>query len=90
MLMFAVAEERETELSPFKSDLKEIAKLEEKHNFLGVRFTLREGVRNSIIRAEELATHVLEIVHETIHLSEERESIPLVVKYDVFEKKEQA
>lgn len=74
--------EKDEDVLSFRQNLQEIAKLEEENNFLGVRFSLREGVRDGVFRAEDLASHVLEILQETVKLSKEIDSIPWVERYE--------
>jgi hypothetical protein len=81
-MALSTLEKDELDVLSFKQNLQEIAKIEDEHNFLGVRFSLREGARDLVILAEDLASHVLDVLQETVKLSSDVDSIPFVERYE--------
>lgn len=57
---------------PLRENLLAIEKLEQEHGFLGVRMMTRESARGLSITAEDLSSHVLEILRHTVELERDR------------------
>jgi len=75
----SVSESRDAVL--LREQLQQIADIEKNHDFLGVRFSLRDAARNSQVNTEDVAEHVLHILNRTVLLSQSVEEIPFSPPY---------
>jgi len=59
----------------FHEKLKEIARIEQEHNFIGARVLLKDKARNSSLTSEDIVDVVLDSMREAVKLSERMDTL---------------